>query len=251
LRQRGETFLHLLHEALVIDCACRHDENAVRRVVAGEIVPDLAGGEGLNGVRRAEDRAADGLVAIGDTGEIVEDHVVGRIGRRADFLQDDVFLPLQLVFVEQRFRQDVGKDIDGEGDVVFQDSGVVGGRFRRCRGVDFAADIFDFFGDLPGGAARRALESHMFEKMGDAVFGSRLVAGTGFDPHPKSDAFEMRHFFRHNGQPGRKPGHIYSHTQRLSASLFAGACVFADEGFHGFELRIQNVETLLPVHNVS
>ena len=79
--------------------------------------------------------------------------------------------------------------------------------------------------------------------MGDAVFGSRLVAGSGFDPHPKSDAFEMWHSFRDNGQPGRKPGQIYSHTQRLSASLFAGACMFADEAFHGFELRIQNVET--------
>ncbi|MNZ91062.1 hypothetical protein D3C78_1100360 [compost metagenome] len=235
----------------MVDSSCRHDENAVRRVVAGEIMPDLACREGLNGFRRAEDRAADGLVAIGDTGEIVEDHVVGRICGCTDLLQDDVFLPLQLVFVEQRFRQDVGKDIDGEGDVIFQDAGVVGGCFRRCRGVDFTADIFDLFGDLAGGAACRTLESHMFEKMGDAVFGSRLVAGSGFDPHPKSNAFEMRHSFRDNGQPGRKPGHINSHTQRLSASLFAGACMAADEGFHGFQLCIQNVETLLPVHNVS
>ncbi|QTK79369.1 hypothetical protein AT6N2_C1661 [Agrobacterium tumefaciens] len=250
-RQRRKALLDLLHEAFMIDSACRDDEDAVRRIVAREIVPDLAARERLHGIGRAEDRAADRLVAIGDAGEIVEDHVVRRVGRSADFLEDDVFLALQFVFVEQRFRQDIGKDIDGERHMVLEDAGIIRCGFRRCRGVDFTTDIFDLFSDLPGRAARGALEGHMFEKMGDAVLGIRLVAGAGFDPHPKSDAFEMWHSFRDNGQPGRQPGQIYSHTQRLSAFLFAGACMFADEAFHGFKLRLQNVETLLPVHDVS
>ena len=54
-------------------------------------------GEGFHRFRRAEDGAADRLVAEGRLGEAVEDDVVGRVVRGADLLQDDVLLALELV----------------------------------------------------------------------------------------------------------------------------------------------------------
>ena len=53
---------------------------------------------------RAEDRPADGLVAEGGLLEVVEDDVVRRVLGRADLLQDDLLLALQLVVVEARNR---------------------------------------------------------------------------------------------------------------------------------------------------
>ncbi len=61
--------------------------------------------------------------------------------------------------------------------MVFEDAGVIGRGFRRCRRIDLSADILDLFGDLSGCAPRRALEGHMFEKVGNTVFGIRFVAG--------------------------------------------------------------------------
>ena len=119
---------------------------------------------------RAEDRAADGLVAEGRLGEAVEDDVVGRIVGGADLLQDDVLLALQLFGVELGFRQDVGQDVDGQRHVVAKHARVEGGRLDAGRGIDLAADILDLRGDLPGAAPFGALEGHVLEQMGDAVF---------------------------------------------------------------------------------
>jgi len=62
--------------------------------------------------------------------------------------------------------------------VILEDTGVIGGGFGRCRGVHFAADILDFFGDIARRAACGSLESHVFEQVGDAMLVFRLVART-------------------------------------------------------------------------
>ncbi len=153
----------------MLDGAGRDHEHAVGRVVAAEIAADLLRREGNDGLRRAEDRPAERLVAIGGLGEPVEDHVVGRVVGGVDLLQDDLLLALELFFLEGGLGQDIGKDIDGERHVVLQDAGIIGGRLGGGRGVDFAADILDFLGDLAGGAACRALEGHVLEQVGNAV----------------------------------------------------------------------------------
>ena len=113
----------------------------------------LPRGEGVHRFGRAEDRAADRLVAEGRLGEAVEDDVVGRVVRGADLLQDHMLLALELVRVELGFGQDVGQDVDGQRHVVAQHAGIKGGGFDAGRGVDLAADILDLGGDLPGACA--------------------------------------------------------------------------------------------------
>ena len=54
-------------------------------------------------------------LAEGDLGEAVKDHVIGRVVGSADFLQDDVFLAFQFLFVEDAVGQDVGENIDRDG----------------------------------------------------------------------------------------------------------------------------------------
>ncbi|MNF17687.1 hypothetical protein D3C80_2213460 [compost metagenome] len=60
--------------------------------------------------------------------------------------------------------------------MILEDACVVGRRLGRGRGVDFAADILDFLGDLAGGAPAGALESHVLKQMGDAMFAHGFVA---------------------------------------------------------------------------
>ena len=94
-------------------------------------------------------------MAEGGLGEAVEDDVVGRVVRGADLLQDDVLLALEFVGIEGRVLQDVGQEVDGQRHVVRQHAGIEGRRLDAGRGIDLAADILDFRGDLEGAAARR------------------------------------------------------------------------------------------------
>jgi len=67
---------------------------------------------------------------------------------------------------------------------------VVAGDFAGGVGVDITADIFDFFGDLLGVAGGRAFEQHMFDHVGDAIFGRIFVAGSDIDPCADGNAFD-------------------------------------------------------------
>ena len=145
--------LDLAHEIVMLDVAGRHRDHALGAVLAVHEGAQLLRGEGLHRLRRAEDRAADRLVAEGGFGETVEDDVVGRVVRGADLLQDHVLLALELFGVEVRFGQDVGKDVDGKRHVVAEHAGVEGGRLDAGGGVDFAADILDLLGDFAGACA--------------------------------------------------------------------------------------------------
>ena len=64
--------------------------------------------------------------------QIVEDDVVGRVARFAQFLQDDVLLALQLVGVEMRAQDQVGDQLDAERQMLGQDAAREAGR-RRAR----------------------------------------------------------------------------------------------------------------------
>ena len=101
---------------------------------------------------------------------MVEDDVVRRVVGLADLLQDDAALALQLLGVEGGVGQDVADDVGGQRRVLLQHLDVVGGLLARGVGVEVAADGFDLLGDLRGGAAFGALEGHVFEEVGDAVF---------------------------------------------------------------------------------
>ena len=97
----------------MLDAAGRCHHHARAAVVAVEIGPDRLAIETVtvSGVPRM--RAADRLAGEGRLAEQVEDEIVGRILDGADLLQDDVLLALQLVGIEHRIGQDVGRGCRG------------------------------------------------------------------------------------------------------------------------------------------
>ena len=141
----------------------------------------------------AQDRAAQRLPGKGLRLKVIENDVVGRVFGLADFLDDDAFFARQFFVVEDGVLENVGQNIDGQRDVVFEHARVVGGLLAAGIGVDEAADAFDLFGDGAGRAAAGALEGHVLEHVGDAVGGFGFIARAGIDPNADGGGFQMRH----------------------------------------------------------
>ena len=102
--QLFEPGLREIDDVIVFDRAGGRDHGGAGAVSPAEIAIDRVPVEGADALARAEDRAPDRLVRPGGRGEEIEHPVVGRILDRADLLDDDILLPLELGGVERRFR---------------------------------------------------------------------------------------------------------------------------------------------------
>src|SRR5712691_9100207 len=121
---------------------------------------------------------------------MIEDDVVGGIVGLTDLLQDYCALALELLRVEGRVLQDVGKDIEGKRYVLLEHFRVVGRALARGVGIDLAADRLDLLGDRASASPFGAFEGHVLEKMRDAVDVSRFVPRTDIDPDAERDRFD-------------------------------------------------------------
>ncbi len=137
-------------EFFMVDIAGGGHDNArgpIIPVAPGQHLFAVHGGDQFRG---AEDGAAQGMVAIaGALGEI-KNQVIGLVIGGGDFLQDDVALALQLIAIKGGFGENVGEDIEGQGPVILQHAGIIGGGFHAGRGVDFTACRFNLLGDILG-----------------------------------------------------------------------------------------------------
>ena len=122
-----------------------------------------------------------------------------------------MLLALELVCIELRIGQDVGQDVDGQRHVVAEHARVIGGGFDAGRGVDLAADILDFGGDLEGAAPAGALERHVLEQMRHAVLVVAFVAGSGFDPDAQRNGFDAGQGFGRDCQAVRQTAYLNTH----------------------------------------
>ena len=108
-------------------------EHHVRRLIMGgeiglEMIADL---KPLTLFDRAEDRPPGGLVGKRGCLHQVEHHVLRRVLRRGDLLEDHVALAGKLGAVEARGKDDVAQDIEREPEILTQHARVIGGRVRR------------------------------------------------------------------------------------------------------------------------
>ncbi len=208
----------------VIHRAGGDHEHVGRAIIAREICPQIVGLEAGHALARAEDGPADRLVGERLFLQIIEHEIARIVLRGADLLHDHILLALELGRIERWVAENVGEHVERERHVGFEHARVIGRRFDRGRGVEVAADRLDLLRDLPRGAALRALERHVLEKMRDAVFLLLLVAAAGADPDAERGGLEMRHGVGHHRETGRKTGQFDTHAAappraaRLAAS---------------------------------
>ena len=139
---------------------------------------------------------------------MVEDNVVRRVVRLADFLQDDAPLPLQLLGRERAVGQDVTDDVGTQRQVFLQQLHVIRRLLTRRVGVDMAAHILDRLGNFGRRTPRGALECHVLEEMRCAVFGRGLVARAGRDVGADRHGLDPVHRLGHDGETAGQPGDL-------------------------------------------
>ena len=145
----------------------------------------------------------------------VEDEVVRLVMSGGDLLQDHVALALELLLIQFRRGEDVGENVQRQRPVLLEDAGIVCGGFHAGGGVDLAAGGFDFLRDGARRTARRALEGHVLEEVGDAIFLRPLVAGAGLHPDAQRRRLEMRHVMGDDMDAVVEAGDFDTHLRTL------------------------------------
>ena len=211
-REGRKLALGLLDHDAMIDAARRGDHRVGGPVMARQIALEPLAVERAHGRPRAQDRAADRLVRIGDRLQIFENQIVGRILNRADLLDDDVLLARDLVGIEGGSGQDVRQHVEGERHVGLQGARIIGRHLDAGRRIEVAADRLDLLGDLTGRAALGALEGHVLEKMRHAMLVRLFVATAATDPDPERSGLEMRHGVGHDDESGGETANLDAHA---------------------------------------
>ncbi len=156
--------------------------------------------EGGDGVGSAEDGLAEGLVLPEVLGEDFVDEDVGVVFVHFDFFKDDAAFALDVGVGEGGVEDEVTEDVESDGGVVGEGLDGEADGFLAGVGVEVAADGVHFAGDVLGGAVSCALEEHVFDEVGDAVYGGVFIAGAGLDPDTHGDGAEVLHLLGEDGE---------------------------------------------------
>ena len=87
----------------------------------------------------------------------------------------------------------VAREVDGDRQVLVEHLDVVAGVFLGRERVELPANRVDRLRDLLRRSARRALEQHVLDEMGDAAFGIALVARSAREPDADGNRAHVRH----------------------------------------------------------
>ncbi len=202
-----------IDEPFVLDISRRGDHHFFGAVMVSQIGHDGLAAEPADDLRAPQHRPAHRLVGKGAFLEIIEDDVVRRVVRLADFLQDHGALAFELLRVEGGVLQDVGENIERERHVLLQHLGVISRALARGIGVEVAAHRLDLLGDGPRAAPLGALERHVLEKMGDAVDLGRLVPRPDIDPDAERNRVDRIDAVGGDPQPARQRGKPHCHAK--------------------------------------
>src|SRR5579872_3086597 len=216
LAKRREQTFGKIDDASVLDRAGRGDDRRAGLIMTAQIEIDRGAVEGANALARAEDRPADRLFGPGGLGEEIEDEIVRRVLDRADLLQDHALFALELGRVELAVGQDVREDVERQLAILAEDAGEIGRLLDAGLGVEIAAGVLDLLGDLPGAAAARALEGHMFEQMRKPMLLRPLVARPGADKNAERSGAQLRHRVGDDPQAGLELGNLDAHAAALA-----------------------------------
>ena len=131
----------------------------------------------LQGGSPAQNGPAQGVALVHRHGQPLGTQVLGGVLVHADLLQNDAPLHLHVPLVKAGGKEHVAQQIHRPVQVAVQTAGVVAGVLLGGVGVYLAADGVHLPGQVSGGAGRGALEGHMLNEVGGAVFRGQLVAG--------------------------------------------------------------------------
>jgi len=133
-------------------------------------------------------------------GENIVEKIFGIVEIHLDLFEDNLAFFADVVGIETRTENEIGDDIEGDGQVLVEDLGVKANLFLGSESVEHAADGIHLAGDIFGGTAFGAFEDHVLEKVREAVFGRDFAAGTIADPQTDGDGADMLHGLSNDDQ---------------------------------------------------
>jgi len=199
-REMAEITLDQLEDLIVGDVAGgRHDEMAGGEPVA-EAGAERIATELLDGGRSAKNGAAERVLGPETARENVMEEVFGIVHVHLDFFEDDLALFFHVIGVEFGTKNEVGDDVEGDGEMLVENFGVETDLFLGSEGVQHAADGIHFAGDVLGGASFGALENHVLDEVGEAVFFGDFAAGAVANPDANGNGADMAHGLGQNDE---------------------------------------------------
>ena len=189
----AEQLFSKAHDLVMVHRPSGGEDHLVGAVMLADKARQVFAAEIRHAFGRAQNGAPDGLVGVCLFLQPVKDHIIRRIQRLTDLLQDHAALHLDLAIIKDGIAQDIRDHIQPQRHVIFQHAHVISRHFTRGIGVDIAAHILDRFGDLQRRALGRALERHMLKEMRDTVLRGRLMPRARRNPDPDRCRCKPRH----------------------------------------------------------
>lgn len=134
-RELGEVLVGHLDELLVGDATGANENHAVGGVVVLDVVHELGTGDVTDVLTGAEDGAAEGLVLVGGSVEVVEDNLLELLLNLLRLAKNDVALALDGGLLELGVLENILENVDALGDVLVEGLGEVDSVLALCPGV--------------------------------------------------------------------------------------------------------------------
>src|SRR6202008_3489091 len=154
-------------------------------------------------VRSAEDGTPERMLRPEAAGEDVVEKIFRVVHVHFDFFEDNLALFLYVFGIELGAKNEIRQNVEGDGEMRVQYLGVEADLFLGSEGVEHAADGIHFAGDIFGGAAFGALEDHVLQEVGNAVFGGGFAAGAVANPDADGDGTDVLHGLSDNDEAVR------------------------------------------------
>ena len=118
--------------------------------------------------------------------ESARENVVEQIFRivqvHLDFFEDHLAFFFHIFGIEFRAQHQIGDDVKRDRQMLVQNFGVEADLLFGSERIEHAADGIHFARDGFGGATLRALENHVLDEVGEAVFFRELRGGSRCGP---------------------------------------------------------------------
>ena len=240
--RRGAELLRDHRDDLIPGEASGHrDQDAGRGIAARVVSGDRVARESRDGFDGAEDPIAERMPPPDQLREEVVNAIVRRVLVVVNLLGDDVLLPLDLDGIEAGPQREVGQDVHGQVQVLFQDPGVQAGHLAPGESVEMPADRLDRERDLEGVAMPGTLEDHVLEEVGHPRLPRRFVTGPDTDPGADRDGADGVHALAEDDDPRRQHGArkaaLFGHGRRTGEAHGRGPRGAARNANGGRSLR--------------
>lgn len=122
-----EVLLSKLNKLLVGNATSTNQNHAVGSVVVLDVADELGSGDVTDVLARSKDGAAQGLLLVRSSVEVVENNLLNLLLNLLGLAKDNVALPLNGGLIETRVLEDIGEDVDTLGNIRVEGLGEVDG----------------------------------------------------------------------------------------------------------------------------